>query len=106
MEFIWLNYKDQVNYRDVSDLGWSSGGVGSNFVLVPGSSPVLIQGNFAYSSYLMNLEESGLPSRKSGINGFNLGLDFTYFNGDDELQYGLEVLGFQTDYDFTNASGL
>ena len=101
-----FNYKDQVNYRDVSDLGWSSGGVGSNFVLVPGSSPVLIQGNFAYSSYLMNLEESGLPSRKSGINGFNLGLDFTYFNGDDELQYGLEVLGFQTDYDFTNASGL
>ena len=101
-----FNYKDQVNYRDVSNLGWNSGGVGSNFVLVPGSTPVLIQGNFAYSSYLINLEESGLSPRKSGINGFNLGLDFTYFNGDDELQYGLEVLGFQTDYDFTNASGL
>ena len=59
-----FNYKDQVNYRDVSNLGWNSGGVGSNFVLVPGSTPVLIQGNFAYSSYLINLEESGLPQEK------------------------------------------
>lgn len=101
-----FNYKDQVHYRDVSHLGWNSGGVGSNFVLVPGGTPVLIEGNFAYSSYLIRLEEEGTTPRQSGINGFNLGLDFTYFNGDDELQYGLEVLGFQTDYDFTNATGL
>ena len=100
-----FNYKDQVHYRDVSYLGWNSGGIGSNFVLVPGSTPVLIQGNIAYSSYIIKLKESGLPKRKSGINGFNLGLDFTYFNGDDELQYGLEILGFQTDYDFENAYG-
>ena len=100
------NYKDQVNYRDVSHLGWKSKGVGSNFVLIPGSSPVLIKGNFAYSYYLIKLEESGLDDRTSGINGFNLGLDFNYFFGDDELQYGLEILGFQTDYDFENAYGL
>ena len=36
----------------------------------------------------------------SGINGFNLGLNFTWFKEENELQYGLEVLGFQTDYDF------
>lgn len=101
-----FNYKDAVHYRDVSDLGWNSSGIGSNFILVPGGTPVLIQGNFAYSSYLIRLDEEGSKPRQSGINGFNLGLDFTYFQGDDELQYGLEVLGFQTDYDFTNASGL
>lgn len=101
-----FNYRDQVKYRDVSDLAWKSGGLGSNFVIVPGSTPVLIQGNFAYSSYKIRLEESQIDHRESAINGFNLGLDFTYFNGDDELQYGLEVLGFQTDYNFKNAAGL
>ena len=28
------------------------------------------------------------------------------FNNENELQYGLEVLGYQTDFDFTNATGL
>ena len=101
-----FNYKDQVNYRDVSNLGWNSSGMGSNFILVPGGTPVLIEGNFAYSSYLMNLEEDVNKNRTSGINGFNLGLNFTWFKEENELQYGLEVLGCQTDYDFQNALGI
>jgi hypothetical protein len=101
-----FNFSDQVNYRDVSHLGWKSAGGGTNFILVPGSSPVLIEGNLAYSSYLIELEEGDNKPRKSGINGFNLGLNFSYFLGEDELNYGLEVLGFQTDYQFTNASNL
>ena len=67
---------------------------------------MLINGNFAYSSYLIALEEALLDPRSSGINGFNLGLDFTNFNGENELQYGIEVLGYQTDFDFTNSSGI
>ncbi|MCD4736742.1 MAG: hypothetical protein K8R53_11920, partial [Bacteroidales bacterium] len=39
------------------------------------------------------------------INGFNMGLDFTYFIGKDELNYGLEMLGFKTDYTFYNVLG-
>lgn len=101
-----FNYQDEVHYRDVSNLGWNSSGVGSNFVLIPGTTPVLIEGNFAYSSYLMQLEEALSTPRSSGINGFNLGLNFTWFQGDDELQYGIEVLGYQTDYDFQNALGI
>ena len=101
-----FNYKDQVNYRDVSNLGWNSSGIGSNFILIPGATPVLIEGTFAYSSYLMHLKEALNNPRTSGINGFNLGLNFTWFQGENELQYGLEVLGYQTDYDFQNALGI
>lgn len=101
-----FNYVDNVSYKDVSSLGWKSNGVGSNFVLVPEGSSALIEGNFAYSSYLIGIDEALSAPRSSGINGFNLGLNFTYFNGENELKYGLEVLGYQTDFDFTNASGL
>ena len=101
-----FNFRDDVSYKDVSRLGWKSSGVGSNFILVPGGSTMLINGNFAYSSYLIALEEALLEPRSSGINGFNLGLDFTNFNGENELQYGIEVLGYQTDFDFTNSSGI
>ena len=101
-----FNFRDDVSYKDVSRLGWNSSGVGSNFILVPGGSTMLINGNFAYSSYLIALEEALLDPRSSGINGFNLGLDFTNFNGENELQYGIEVLGYQTDFDFTNSSGI
>lgn len=101
-----FNYVDNVSYRDVSSLGWKSNGVGSNFVLVPSGSSALIEGNFAYSSYLIGIDEVSSAPRSSGINGFNLGLNFTYFYGEDELNYGLEVLGYQTDFDFTNASNL
>jgi hypothetical protein len=101
-----FNYVDNVSYKDVSSLGWKSNGVGSNFVLVPEGSSALIEGNFAYSSYLIGIDEALSAPRSSGIDGFNLGLNFTYFNGENELKYGLEVLGYQTDFDFTNASGL
>ena len=99
-------YTDDVSYKDVSQLGWNSGGIGSNFILVPGGSSALIEGTFAYSSYKISLDEVLSKPRESGINGYNLGLNFTYFYGDDELKYGLEVLGYQTDFDFTNASNL
>lgn len=101
-----FNFSDKVSYRDVSNLGWNSGGIGSKFILVPSGNATIIEGNFAYSSYLIKLEESLLPPRQSGVNGFNLGLNFTTFQKENKIQYGLEVLGYQTDFDFTNATGI
>lgn len=100
------NYKDKVSYRDVSNLGWKSGGIGSNFILIPSGNSTIIEGTFAYSSYLIKLEETLLQPRQSGVNGFNLGLNFTSFQNENEIQYGLEILGYQTDFDFTNATGI
>ncbi|MDD3878355.1 MAG: TonB-dependent receptor plug domain-containing protein, partial [Bacteroidales bacterium] len=98
-----FSFNDNVSYRDFSDFEWHNSGVGTNFILIPESSSTLIKGNFAYSNYLISLTESNLPPRTSEINGFNLGLNFTYFLVDDEINYGIEMLGFQTVFDFFNS---
>ena len=98
-----FNFNDKVSYKSVSDLNWKSYGGGSNFVVIPGSSPVLIEGNFAYSKYDIQMTEKVGQTRNSAINGFNMGFNFTYFLGDNELKYGIETEGFMTDFYFRNA---
>lgn len=101
-----FNFSDRVSYASPLSLYWNSFGIGSNFVVVPPASSALISGNFAYSSYTTGLQEIMNSPRKSSIDGFNGGLNFSYFFGDDELKYGMEVLGFHTDFTFVNASNL
>lgn len=103
VNFFGFNYQDNVNYPGVSSLGWDAFGGGSNFVLIPGSSKTLIEGVVAYSSYRVELNEGDEKPRSSLINGFNVGMDFTYFSGDNQTKYGFEMLGFKTDYEFYNA---
>ena len=100
-----FHYTDAVDYGEIADLGWKSSGVGTNFVLVPSGASVLIEGNFAYSGYRINLKEQDGRDRFSEIGGFNAGLNFSYFLGKDEMIYGIELLGFKTDYKFTNVYG-
>jgi hypothetical protein len=100
-----FNYTDKVNYQEVSDYNWDAFGGGANFVVIPGNSPVLMEGVFAYSSYKMQLQEENAQPRTSSINGFNAGLNFTYFMGKDEIKYGLELNGFKTDFEFFNETG-
>lgn len=105
VNFFGFRFTDNVDYGEIADLGWTSGGMGSNFVLVPSGSSVLIDGNFAYSNYKISLTEPDGRDRFSEIRGFNTGLNFNYFLGKDELIYGIEILGFKTDYKFTNVYG-
>ncbi len=100
-----FHFTDDVKYYHVADLGWKSTGVGTNFVLVPTGSAVLIDGNFAYSNYSIDLEEGEGRKRSSDISGFNAGLTFSYFLGKDEFRYGVEFLGFRTNYEVTNVLG-
>jgi len=103
--FFGFNFSDRVRYQAVSDLNWNSYGIGSNFLVVPTGSPVLIKANMSYSKYLITLEEYDQYPRQSAINGFNFGLTFVYFLGKNELNYGLETLGFKTDFNFYNYVG-
>jgi hypothetical protein len=64
-------------------------------VVVPGGSTTLMDGTIAYSQYKISLQEADEKERSSLINGFNMGLNFTYFFRKDEVKYGLEVLGFK-----------
>jgi hypothetical protein len=98
-----MYFTDGVNYKGGSNLRWSTAGGGSNFVLVPNNSQIIFEGNFAYSQYKISLTEKDQRPRSSAINGFNLGLGFKQFFKKSEIKYGLEVIGFATNFDFFNA---
>jgi len=103
VSFFGFNFRDNVNYSDISKLNWNSYGGGANFVLIPSSSKTLIEGVIAVSNYGIELKEADNQPRKSDVNGFNVGMDFTNFSGDNEFKYGFEINGFKTNYEFSNA---
>ena len=99
-----FSFNDRVdNYKSLANFQWNSYGFGTNFVIVPATSSVLIVGHASYSNYKIQLTEAQTTPRTSKINDFNIGLDLTYFLGEDELKYGVEMLGFTTDYSFFNS---
>jgi len=105
MSLFGFNFTDNVNYSDISNLNWNSSGGGANFVLVPSTSKTLIEGVVAISNYKIELREVDGKPRSSSINGFNAGMDFTTFSGDNQFKYGFEILGFKTNYQFVNSVG-
>jgi len=106
VSFFGFNFNDNVkNYKAISDFGWKSSGGGANFVIIPGRSPVLIDGIIAYSQYNSNINSTTLNERSSFIGGFNAGFNFTYFLGKDELKFGFELEGYRTEYKFNNFIG-
>ncbi|MBK9536051.1 MAG: TonB-dependent receptor [Flavobacteriales bacterium] len=100
-----FNFTDGVKYKNVSDLNWNNWGAGTNFVLIPSGSAVLIDGVFSVSNYKIKMVEGALDPRTSEIASFNGGLNFKLFNGEDEAKYGIEVLGFRTNFQFFNSVG-
>lgn len=101
-----FRFSDYVaNYQDISDLNWESMGVGSNIVLVPQGAGALITANVAYSNYKIAMASADDKPRTSDIGGFNMGLKFTYFLGDNQLDYGVELLSLRTNFEFNNENG-
>lgn len=103
-----LYNKDDVDFQFPSNLTWTQAGGGMQFRFLPQASNMIFTGNFAYSSFTSgqsNVSET-FP-RNSLIRGFNGGLRFSYIvNSVDEFKYGVTLLGFRTDYSFTNSFGL
>ncbi len=106
-----FNFTDRVKWQQSSNLNWNSFGGGTNFVLLPTGSPIQISGKFGYSKYLIQLSEYNALldesdiTRQSAIDNFNLGFDFKYFLKEDVVKYGIEVLGFATDFSLKNSVG-
>ena len=86
-----------------ANYGWQNIGGGGTFTIVPPGSSVLVNGHFAYSKYSIGLQESSLPERYSDVDGFNFGIDFKYVLGVDNIEYGLEVVGLQTNFETFNS---
>lgn len=90
-----------------ADFNWQATGGGATFVLTPGTSSALINGRFAYSKYNIDVNEATFRERSSTIEGFEGGIDFTYFfTGYSQLKYGIEVSGFHTSLDYQNSVGV
>lgn len=91
---------DAVNYANIADLNWKSFGGGTNFRLVPTSTPMIIRGHLSGSNYdIIFQEENGSKPRHSQIGGFDLGFDFTYFlKNQSEITYGINIAGFTTNF--------
>lgn len=100
-----FNFDDQVRFAGGRGISWNSYGYGANLKAIPSSSGVIISANGAFSSYNINSTEVIGQPRRSSINGFNVGLNFTYFLRDhDELKYGIEAIGYSTDFAFVNSA--
>jgi hypothetical protein len=106
LSFFGFNFRDKVNYQFVSNFDWKSFGFGTNFVIVPTGSKVLIGGTISYSDYEIVLTEADQQPRTSGINGFDLNIDFTYFVPHGDVKYGFDIGGFRTELQFFNSLGL
>jgi hypothetical protein len=104
VNFFGFNFNDRVKYKAISNLRWDSWGAGSSFVMVPSGSKVLMQGHFNYSQYKIELEDESSAPRYSEVDGFSGGFDFKYYNGDDEIKYGVEINGFKTDFSYVNST--
>ncbi len=102
--FFGFHFNDKVVYDGIAEFNWKSSGGGSNFVLIPAASNVLVEGNVAYSQYGIDVTENDdtIPSRHSDINGFNAGFRFTNFIGKNEVKYGFEMIGYKTDFTLRN----
>jgi hypothetical protein len=99
-----FNFNDKVNYSDIATFGWNNLGIGTNFVLVPQNSSLLVEGNFSYSKYRIDYTNPTLKtdSKFSDISGVNTGFNFVKFIGRQELRFGFEGITTNTNYQVQN----
>jgi len=99
-----FSYNDNVNYPGIDTIGWHQYGVGANFILIPGSSSSLMEGNIDFSNYSIRQSQADELPGQSSINTFDLGLKFTYFGGNTTVYYGFDISGTGTAYNFYNSA--
>lgn len=99
-----FNFTDKVDYSNIARFAWKNTGIGSNFVLVPQSSSLLIEGVFAYSKYRIDYTNPLLEtdSKYSQVGGLNTGFNFVKFIGIQELRFGIEGVITNTEYQVKN----
>lgn len=100
-----FNFQDDVNVSSVANIGWTSSGGGTKFSLIPQSNNMIVSGKLNYSNYNLELDEGDGQERASTIGSYEIGLDFTYLGNQKEINYGFEIIGLNTDFQFTNFTG-
>jgi hypothetical protein len=104
VNFFGFNFNDKVSYPSIATYEWSSTGAGSNFVFVPTTTNLLIEGVFAYSKYNIKYINPNIETdtKSSTVSGFNAGFNFVKFIGRNELKFGFEGIITSTNYELQN----
>jgi hypothetical protein len=108
ISFFGFYQRDAVNYRFPTQYNWQSYGGGTSFMFIPPSSSIIMSGNISYTDFVnrQKLIDEKYP-RESKIGGFSSRFNFSYiYNSINDINFGFQILGFQTEYRFTNSMGL
>ena len=106
-DFFGFHFKDQVVFDSLASYDWTTTGGGMNFNLLPKGSPTIISGRIGGSNYKASTSNTiDTFPRVSGIGGFNFDLKFTNFGKKNEVNYGLGISAFKTDFTFRNRYNL
>ncbi|MDX5321913.1 MAG: TonB-dependent receptor [Bacteroidota bacterium] len=105
LDLFGFNFRDAVDFQGITTFKWNSTGFGSKFVVLPDESRIKMDGFFSYSNYFMEQQENDGKPRESGIQNFNIGMNFHYLMGKDQFVYGTEINIFETAFNFTNPNG-
>ncbi len=106
LDVFGFNFTDDVNFDQVAQIDWNSSGGGLNFSLIPRANNMVVNGKFNFSGYEIGIDEGDGNTRNSSINSFEIGLDFNSFGNNREINYGFELAGINTDFQFVNFSGI
>lgn len=105
-----FRYSDNVKFPASTNYDWVATGVGGKFLVIPEAAKTRVDGYFLYSDYEINQDETqeilqGIKNkRNSRIGGFNIGMNFSYQLKRDEIKWGIELNGFQTDFQLYNVN--
>jgi len=102
-----FRFGDNVNFPNSTSYKWNSVGFGGKFLVVPDQAKTRVDGYFLYSKYNITQTENSDPDpkpRKSGIGGFNMGMNFHYNFKRDEFKWGIEMNAFQTNFTLYNSN--
>ena len=99
-----FRFSDNVAFPGSTRYGWTSTGLGGKFLVVPEQAKTRVDGFFLWSQYSIEQKEQDAKPRNSSIGGFNLGMNFSYNFKRDDLKWGIELNGFQTNFQLYNAN--
>ncbi|MEY4709374.1 MAG: hypothetical protein RIS28_506, partial [Bacteroidota bacterium] len=99
-----FHFTDNVAFPGSTSYNWTSTGLGGKFMIVPEQAKTRVDGYFLWSKYDIQQKEQDARPRSSSIGGFNLGMNFSYNFKRDDFKWGLELNGFQTNFELYNSN--
>ena len=102
LDLFGFSFDDRYNHPSVADINWNNIGGGMNFKILPGNSNIIIDARIGYSGYRTELVSSDGKPRVSELNGFVSEVGFTFFGDNFTANYGFEINGVHTNFEFVN----